>query len=193
MVKEKKTPKKTNPQSPYPTTPSKNHISVPKPKNSSSTLNTPVNPGQKSLNFPKNQSKTTLTPTNNTNYSKVSSRLYQNTKSIDNKRNLKYKSESICGETQTPTKSAKKEFFVSKPKRPVMRPDNNYESGQGEVKRLARTPTKNSQRYVPSTNHRTGGTRMLTEDFGFFQNSSSVRNSGVKDRGKVAKIMGDRD
>jgi hypothetical protein len=126
--------------------PSKTSTSIPK-KGDISGQNTPVST-QKSLKYSKKQTNTNPTQEN---YSQVSSRLYQNTKSIDNKRNLKYKSQSAYNEVHTPSKNIRKEFFVSKPKKPLMRPDNNYEPGQCEVKRLTRTPTKNSQRYVPST------------------------------------------
>lgn len=173
MVKQKKTPKKSNP--PHPTTPNKNPTKNPPPKPHSPFQSTPHTPQQKTLKTPKKHTNTTSNPTQD-NYSQISSRLYQNTKSIDNKRNLKYKSQSLYSEVHTPTK---KEFFVSKAKKPLMRPDNNYESGQCEVKRVMRTPTKNSERYVPSVRG-WGGGRLVTEDLMFHKGVKSLRGSGVK-------------
>jgi hypothetical protein len=153
MVKQKKTPKKSNP--PHPTTPHKNPSKNRPTTHHSPFQSTPHSPHQKTLKTPKKPLKTTSNPTQD-NYSQISSRLYQNTKSIDNKRNLKYKTQSLYSEKQTQSKS-RKEFFVSKAKKPLMRPDNNYESGQCEVKRVMRTPTKNSERYVQKARGWGGG------------------------------------
>jgi hypothetical protein len=160
-------------------TPNKNSQTLANKKNTSQN-NTPVST-HKSLKSSHKPSTSYL----KTNFSQVSSRLYQNTKSVDNKRNLKFNSKSNHSEVHTPTKSSKKEFFISRPKKPLIGPDN-HESEQCNAGRQARTPVKNSQRYIPSNNR--NGTKLLAEDLMFHQNSSKIQNSGMKDKVLIRKV-----